>query len=44
VAAYVVLKETRSALLWKEHGSGLGAEEALAELFLERAATPGPWV
>ena len=33
VAAYVVLKETRSALLWKEHGARLGAEEALADLF-----------
>jgi hypothetical protein len=33
VAAYAVLKETRTALLWKEHGAGLGAEEALADLF-----------
>jgi GNAT superfamily N-acetyltransferase len=33
VAAYAVLKETRAALLWKEHGARLGAEEALADLF-----------
>jgi len=33
VVAYAALKETRTALLWKEHGARLGAEDALADLF-----------
>jgi len=43
VAAYAVLKETRTALLWKEHGARLGAEEALADLFWRALAHAARW-
>jgi GNAT superfamily N-acetyltransferase len=33
VLAYVVLKEVRAALQWKEHGARLGSEDLLIELF-----------
>jgi hypothetical protein len=33
VRAYVVLKEARAGLLWREHGAGAGDESCLVDLF-----------